>query len=467
MDVIPSLGRGTAACKFGRSWHIALTTVILVWAASARPAEACSCFANPPCAAVWKADAVFVGTAIDRVQEPVGGSISWTVHKVAVNERLHGTVDAFITLVPGHRPSAKEIEASKSHSALERLSTCDYNFELGRKYVIYARKTADGRWTTSMCSGTKLLEEADDDLDYIASIPAAEPTGRIYGSIERTVLASSDRRSSKSVPATGIPVALTNSSNRLTVTTDSQGQLDVRVPPGEYSIAPVVPETVLVYGSPLRTTVAARGCAPVYFSLISNGRIEGRVVRQDGTVVPSVSVSMIPADSAENEPPQDITTARGALTDASGQFALDAILPGRYVLGVNARLGPTLSNPYAATYFPNVARKAAQPIDIADGERKTGFTIVVTPLPETTVSGLVLFSDRPAVNARVTAWTLDHEHPLAHANTSDVGAFRLRVLAGFSYVIRATVQTESGLEQTEGTVLVDGQKAGLRLVIRP
>ena len=39
-----------------------------------------------------------------------------------------------------------------------------------------------------MCSGTKPLEEASADLDYIATIPSAEPTGRVYGTVERMVL---------------------------------------------------------------------------------------------------------------------------------------------------------------------------------------------------------------------------------------------------------------------------------------
>ena len=80
--------------RFSTTWALALATVML--AVGARPAEACQCSANPPCAAVWKADAVFVGTVIDRVQEPVGGSISWVVHNVAVNQRLHGAIDSFI-----------------------------------------------------------------------------------------------------------------------------------------------------------------------------------------------------------------------------------------------------------------------------------------------------------------------------------------------------------------------------------
>jgi hypothetical protein len=75
---------------------------------------------------VWRADAVFVGTVLDRVEEAVGGSISWTVQNVAVNQRLHGAIDSFVTLVAGYRPSAAQIEASRSHTGLGWVgSSCD------------------------------------------------------------------------------------------------------------------------------------------------------------------------------------------------------------------------------------------------------------------------------------------------------------------------------------------------------
>ena len=32
-------------------------------------AEACSCMLNPPCAAAWKADAVFIATAVETFEE--------------------------------------------------------------------------------------------------------------------------------------------------------------------------------------------------------------------------------------------------------------------------------------------------------------------------------------------------------------------------------------------------------------
>jgi hypothetical protein len=51
----------------------ALTLLFLVAPLLLRTAAACACGENPSCAAVWRADAVFVGTVVDRTPERVGG----------------------------------------------------------------------------------------------------------------------------------------------------------------------------------------------------------------------------------------------------------------------------------------------------------------------------------------------------------------------------------------------------------
>ncbi len=461
------LRRRAAAHRVAGAWYVALATVLLVSAVGAQRAEACSCFANPPCAAVWKADAVFIGTVVDGASERIGGSLSWTVHKVAVGQTFRGSVDSFLTLVPGNRPTAEQIEASKSHPGESMtMSSCDYGFEMGKQYVIYARRTSDGQWTTSMCSGTKPLEEASADLDYIATIPYAEPTGRVYGTVERVVRGPADRSGSTSIPAANVRVALVSATNRLTTTTDKEGKLDVQVPPGEYTIAPIVAETVRVYG-PFQTYIPARGCAPVYFGLTANGRIEGRVVRSDGTPVSRTSVDVVPADLPRGERPDSFTTPPSGTTDENGRFSIDAILPGRYVVAVNARFGPRLFAPYLPTYFPGVGRQDARVVEVGEGERKTGFTIVVNPLSETTVSGVVVFDDdRPAVEANVTAAPVDHrEMIMGSARADNSGAFELRLLAGVSYLLKAGIRTENGFRQAETVIYVGQALDGLRLSI--
>ncbi len=449
--------------------RLALAVLWLFAPVGMRVAEACVCDANPPCAATWSADAVFVGTVVNEVWEPLAGSLTWLVHNVAVTQTLRGAVGPSAALETADEPTPERLATAISSGAVGwGGSDCDYPFQIGGRYLIYARRTADGRWTTSRCSGTKRIDEAAADLDYFASLPTAEPIGRLYGNIERHVIDPSDRAKSGRIPAPGIPVALTNESHRLMVRTDADGKLDIRVPPGEYTIAPVVPDSVRVYGAPIQRHLAARGCATVYFSLIANGRIEGRVVRENGTPAPRGSVNVIPADLPLDAPVNGYMRAPEASLDENGRFSIDGILPGRYVLGVNARFGPRLDSPYAITYFPGVPRQDASVIAIGEGERKSGCTIVVKPLLETTISGVVVFADgRPVTKAMVTATAVNPAGmSIASSTAENSGAFQLRVLSGLTYVIKAITLTDDGLRQAETTVSVDQETEGIRLSIR-
>jgi Carboxypeptidase regulatory-like domain len=451
------------------SVRTALLLILLVSPAAVGTADACMCPLNPACSAAWMADAVFVATAADMVEERVGGHLYWHVQRLVVRRTLRGTVGTSATMVPLDRPDQEQIALSLSHDKVHAGSnSCAYGFRAGDDYLVYATRTADGRWTTSKCSGTKPLGEAQADLDYFASLPTAEPTGRVYGSIQRTILDADDPTKFRSVPASGIAVALSSASSRATATTDEQGKLDVRLPPGEYSVAPVVPETIRFYGGPNRITLAARGCAPVGFSLISNGRVEGQVVGKDGSAVPRVTVGVIPTTLPAGKLPVNSTTAPIATTDEVGRFRIDAILPGTYLLAVNPRFGPDLRSPYAMTYFPAGERGDAVPIEIGDGERKTGYTITVTPLAETSVGGRVVFEDgQPVAGASVYVYAADSPgHLLSWTKADSDGAFRLRALAGVTYLIQAGIGTGTAHRQTETRLFVEKQVDDLRITIR-
>jgi protocatechuate 3,4-dioxygenase beta subunit len=179
------------------------------------------------------------------------------------------------------------------------------------------------------------------------------------------------------------------------------------------------------------------------------------------------SVDVVPVDLPPGERPDSFTTSPSGTTDENGRFSIDAILPGRYVVAVNARFGPRLFAPYPTTYFPGVGRQEARVVEVGEGERKTGFTIVVHPLAEATLSGVVVFDDdRPVVDADVSAAHVDHRGMImGSARADSSGAFELRVLAGVSYLVRAGIRTENGFRQTEARVYVDQRLAGLRLSV--
>lgn len=96
-----------------------------------------------------------------------------------------------------------------------------------------------------------------------------------------------------------------------------------------------------------------------------------------------------------------------------------------------------------------MGRQDARVVEVGEGERKTEFTIVVNPLSETTVSGVVVFGDdRPVVEANVTAAPVDHRGMImGSARADSSGAFELRLLAGVSYLVRAEIRTENGFDR--------------------
>jgi hypothetical protein len=391
---------------------------------------------------------VFIGTAGEAVREPLTDSRGWYVHTMTVNETLHGSIDSVVTLIPDSNPPPAALTRS---SAVQTVwtSSCDYQFKAGRRYIVYARRTADGRWTTSRCSGTKPIEEAAHDLEYIASLPSANPAGDLSINVVRWVADPTDRINERVVPAERTPVMLTGPTQSLTARTDQEGRLNLQLPEGEYTVVPVAPQTIVVQGRQ-QVFLPARGCASASFSLVANGRIEGRVVREDGTGVANAPVAVLPVDAPEARP-WEATGTRSARTDQTGAFAVERVLPGRYYVVVNGVSGPHWDAPFSRTYFPGVARKQESPIvELAEGERKSGFTTVVTPLLEKTLSGRVVAENGEGVaDAGVTVRPAGRKaRTVGTARTDSDGTFRVRVLAGTDYDVVVTRQMPRGGFQT-------------------
>ena len=246
----------------------ACVAALLLAPRAAGLASACSCMENPPCAAIGWADAVVVGTVVQTEREVIRGGLGWVVHRVAVAQSLRGSPGTVVTLVPDVTVTAADLERASTQTATtEIMSTCQYPFEVGEQYLIYLRRRSDGRWTTSACAGTKPIGKATADLDYFAGLSAAAPDARVFGSVTRAVPDASVPAGIGTRPAPGVRVAVTGAAVRLTLTSDDKGEFDVHVPPGEYTVAPVVASTVKAYNAPAHISVRAYACAPLRFTL--------------------------------------------------------------------------------------------------------------------------------------------------------------------------------------------------------
>ncbi len=137
-------------------------------------ASACKCIPSPPAQeALQKADAVFSGVVErfepddTRYEEP---SADPGQRKYVIKTRV---LTAWITVwtqwkgVPEPR--------TKVNTA-ENTAVCGYPFAVGREYLIYGTRDRHGEIHASLCSRTRPMDEAGEDLKALGpGLAAAAP----------------------------------------------------------------------------------------------------------------------------------------------------------------------------------------------------------------------------------------------------------------------------------------------------
>ncbi|SFX05347.1 hypothetical protein SAMN04487866_101343 [Thermoactinomyces sp. DSM 45891] len=107
--------------------------------------QACSCVpSGDPIKEADKSSAVFVGKVV-KLERDTNQHIA-ILH---VSKRWKGDLDPELIV----------------YTALSEAS-CGFEFEMGKEYLVYATKE-NGHLTTTICSRTKLLSEAQADLDAL------------------------------------------------------------------------------------------------------------------------------------------------------------------------------------------------------------------------------------------------------------------------------------------------------------
>jgi hypothetical protein len=125
-------------------------------------------------------------------------------------------------------------------------------------------------------------------------------------------------------------------------------------------------------GSP---SVGKRECVDVDFTLLTDGRLSGRVTTADGKPASFVKVAIIPI------PP--VIPQFTVVADEQGHFEVTGREPGQYLVGAGllARIGSTEWK--SRVYYPGVrTRKHAKVIELGDGEWRTDIDFKLPPSPK-------------------------------------------------------------------------------------
>jgi hypothetical protein len=228
-----------------------ITAVFALVMLSAGRALACSCLEQAPCQAYGEASAVFVGTVLDsRITTTTQGKY----------ERSRRAV-RFSVDTPFRGVTGSQVELTTGMGG----GDCGFGFVPTEQYLVYAYEH-EGKLSTGICSRTRSMSRAEEDLRYIRGLATTTPGATISGRVVRN--RTSKNGSYENLPLGGVRVRIEGQAKKK-IKTDMKGEFRFEgLPAGPYVVQVSVPEGLHMTGSPeQKVEVADRGCAVVDFWL--------------------------------------------------------------------------------------------------------------------------------------------------------------------------------------------------------
>lgn len=455
---------------------------LLILFAGFQTAHACTCTRRSTCEFASTASAAFVGKVVGseeltrkvtRRELPMSGGWQTTeyierrqVSRLAVQESFFGTEGKDEILVES-----------------EIGSSCGFPLQAGESYLIYASQSDNEvNLMTHMCSGTKSVSNAGEDLAYLRlnKNNAATLGGKVgfgdWGRLDASRLARYGVNT----------VRLTGGGKLVDTKIGADGSYSFTdVAPGTYNITVILPDSLtlmekynpdladeLEIGDQSEIRVGSRGCVQEDFLLRENGRIAGRIVDENGEPVEGVKVNLIPVDQKGRRIPQEDECFDNRLCLASledGRFFFKGLKAGRYLVGV--RLDDYVCNDcidaeFKKALYPGVAdERLAKAVTVRTGDATTGIDFKLTrKFASQEVTGRVYFKDgRPAadVNVRYVARTPDlKENGITFIKTDAGGDFSFTGYEGHEYLVGAFADRRDNKDGVEANAVVVKVQAG-------
>jgi hypothetical protein len=256
-------------------------------------AWACSCEGGgPPCQSVFQVDAIFAGTVRGVAALPDDDLPPLRPGESRIPRQLR--VD-FVD-VQGYRAvQGTSISVLTPGSG----ASCGYAFKQGQRYLVYAMRQANGtELVTGICSRTRPIAEADEDLRFLQTLGTSRSSrSRVYGTINHWERNLSSGQPRDYGPVADVFVSVSGSAGTFGASTDDRGRYEVAVPPGKYEVQVLPPAA---YSERyLRRSIEVsdvRACALADFSVRFDGRIRGFVRQSTGEPSASVSVQVMAAE---------------------------------------------------------------------------------------------------------------------------------------------------------------------------
>jgi hypothetical protein len=426
------------------------------------PASACSCLSSgSPCQDYESSEVVAVGLVTAITEDTVDIMIEGVRHGAAVRrwvrllvqQPLKGTSTSELTVVTGGGGG-----------------DCGYPFEIGNRYLVYssgspgihlnpnqspqpppppAGVTAGPVIGVNICSRTRMLADAGDDLALLQSLIRGQRETRIFGQVNRLVrpLGTYEYKLEPVGPMPDVVVEARGRDQTLRTRTDRKGVYRfLNPPPGRYQVTVYPPPGFAVFlggdDATAEVDVGTRACSAGHdVSLEIDGRITGRVVDDRGRpVADQVQVSVVTTASAGRG--LEAVHSRSEYTK-DGRYEFTGLPPGEYLLGVSIAAPPQRHTPYEATYYPGVSDPGrARVFRLSPGEQLTDIDIRLPErIPQVIITGVIKRADGTSLSrARVDLYDARMPNlPLFLGPSADAdvqGRFSIPAFRGREYLLR-------------------------------
>ncbi len=434
---------------------LSIGLLVLALLSLSENAFACVCGpTSPPCEAYWQAEAVFIGTPKElswiEYEEKLPELVikrKQTVFSFSVDQAFRGVNGSQVAVLTGMGGG-----------------DCEYGFKIGEQYLVYAHR--DGRkkemLATSICTRTRPVRNAGEDLEYIEGLSKASPGGLVFGSVIK-----SNWPPEGPVPLEGVKITIEGPGKSVTVMTDSDGKFRASsLPEGSYKVRVSPPEGLSAGRNESEVKVADHRCATVSFELVVDGRVIGRVIDAEGRPLSNCYVMLKPAD----EEKRYSGFSDSASADGEGRYEIRRIPPGQYKLSVyyNGPPGELLKS-FPLFYYPGVLSDEQAGVIVVGESAKVEDVDFRAPAPqERTIEGVVLWPDgKPAPNAQLIC-SLHGGRIRPPIKIDEQGHFSFKIYEGIDMLLVAQIEIEKGKwMRSELRAAGRGDLFGVKLILAP
>ncbi len=422
-------------------------------------AVACTCMDTPsPCASFKDTPVIFVGLVTSIEEHKIEIVRFGEKQTIRTGLLAHFTVEE-----PLKGIDQITVEVATGGGS----GDCGYPFKQGRRYLVYAyrsegealnssmsrtviggRSGMAARLSANICSRTRPLENATDDVELLQGFVKGKRGTRLFGSVDEHArkLGQYEYKIDRVGPMSNVKIIAQSANNRYETTTDQNGRYRISdLKPGKYKLSVLLPEGYSSLFDFDRTTVnidvGPDTCVERSFDAQIDGRIGGQVLDANGRPVQDqVQVSIVTLESSTKGIAR--VESRSEYTNG-GLYEFDGLLPGKYLVGISIANAPAKHTPYPTIYYPGTADRAqARVFTLERGQKLTNINFRLPPkLAEIMISGTVVDAAGRLV-AEADVDIIDQEDPDEKLFGRDVktdkqGRFTIRGFSGRRYYLHA------------------------------